>query len=182
MTCADVLGVEPSPALIEPAAVADDIEPEPTDARADAPEAVVVRFGGSRYGVPMSDVAEVVSVPRVTRVPGTPDWLTGVVNWRGRVLAVLDLRPVIGHEQSPLPSSARVVVVSADGVEAGLLVEAVSGLLSSDAGAVEPIPATVGAAAAELIAGLVDDHGPLALLDAPAVLRLRASLPSLRSG
>ncbi len=174
--------MESSPALIEADVAADELESAATEARAAAPEAVVVRFGRSRYGVAMSDVAEVVSVPRITRVPGTPEWLTGVVNWRGRVLAVLDLRSVIGHDQSPLPSSARVVVISADGIEAGLIVEAVSGLLSADAGPVEPVPATVGSAASELITGLVDDQGPLALLDVPAVLRLRASLPSMRTG
>ena len=65
------------------------------------PEAVVVRFGGARYAVPMADVAEVVPVPRVTRVPGTPTWLAGVVNWRGRVLPVVDLRPIIGDPLSP---------------------------------------------------------------------------------
>ncbi len=105
-----------------------------------APEAVVVRFGGARYAVPMADVAEVIPVPRVTRVPGTPTWLTGVVNWRGRVLSVVDLRPVIGDPMSPLPSSARLLVLTSDIAEAGLLVEAVTGLLSPDRPAPEPSP------------------------------------------
>jgi chemotaxis signal transduction protein len=145
-----------------------------------APEAVVVRFGGARYAVPMADVAEVIPVPRVTRVPGTPMWLTGVVNWRGRVLSVVDLRPVIGDPMSPLPSSARLLVLTSDIAEAGLLVEAVTGLLSPDRPAPEPVPATVVPAVAELVSGVVDDGGPVSLLDASAVLRLRATLPSVR--
>ena len=100
-----------------------------------APEAIVVRFGGARYAVPMADVAEVVPVPVVTRVPGSPGWLTGVVNWRGRVLAVVDLRPIIGDELIPLPFSARLVVLTSDSAEVGLLVEAVTGLLAPDRGA-----------------------------------------------
>src|SRR4051812_28143256 len=49
------------------------------------PDAIVVRLGVARYAVPMADVAEVVPVPRVTRVPGMPPWLAGVVNWRGHL-------------------------------------------------------------------------------------------------
>ena len=167
--------MESSPVLTAPDAVAA-AEAEPGV----APEAVVVRFGGARYAVPMADVAEVIPVPRVTRVPGTPTWLTGVVNWRGRVLAVVDLRPVIGDPMSPLPSSARLLVLTSDVAEAGLLVEAVTGLLSPDRPAPEPVPATVVPAVAELVSGVVDDGGPVSLLDATAVLRLRATLPSVR--
>jgi chemotaxis signal transduction protein len=168
--------VESSPALTEPEAVAV-AESEPGV----APEAVVVRFGGARYAVPMADVAEVIPVPRVTRVPGTPTWLTGVVNWRGRVLSVVDLRPVIGDPMSPLPSSARLLVLTSDIAEAGLLVEAVTGLLSPDRPAPEPVPATVAPAVAELVSGVVDDGGPVSLLDAAAVLRLRGTLHSGRT-
>jgi purine-binding chemotaxis protein CheW len=147
-----------------------------------APEAVVVRLGGGRYAVPMADVAEVVPVPVVTRVPGAPGWLTGVVNWRGRVLAVVDLRPLVGAELSPLPSSARLVVLSDDTTEAAILVEAVTGLLRAGTAGPEPVPATVAPSAAELVSGLVDDGGPISLLDVAAVLRLRSTLPSTRRG
>ena len=49
----------------------------------------------------MADVAEVASVPGVTRVPGAPAWLAGVANWRGRMLPVLDLRPLLGADRGP---------------------------------------------------------------------------------
>ena len=44
----------------------------------------------------MADVAEVTASRRVTRLPGAPPWLAGVANWRGRMLPVLDLRPLLG--------------------------------------------------------------------------------------
>ncbi len=175
--------MEFSPVLTVPAHAADQVpEESPVEAAPGvAPEAVVIRFGGARYAVPMADVAEVIPVPRVTRVPATPTWLTGVVNWRGRVLAVVDLRPVIGDPMSPLPSSARLLVLTSEVAEAGLLVEAVTGLLAPDRPAPEPVPATVAPAVAELVSGVIDDHGPVSLLDAAAVLRLRSSLSSARS-
>ena len=145
---------------------------------------MVVRIGAGRYAVGLSGVAEVVTAPRTTRVPGLPRWLTGVANWRGRVLPVLDLRPLLGAEQSPLPSSARLVILSADQVEAGLLVDSVLGLLGPLEGTPQPVPATATADVAALVLGVVDDgQGPVSLLGEHEVLALRSRLtPDLRAG
>jgi purine-binding chemotaxis protein CheW len=145
------------------------------------PTAVIIRFGGSRYAVAMSSVAEVVPVPVMTRVPGCPGWLPGVVNWRGRVLPIVDPRSLLGAELSPLPSSARLLVLSIDGIEAGLLAEAVSGLLEAGDEDPEPPPATASSSATALVTGVVTDAGgPISLVDASAVLRLRSELPTAR--
>jgi purine-binding chemotaxis protein CheW len=128
----------------------------------------------------MASVAEVVPVPVVTRVPGAPAWLSGVVNWRGRVLPVVDLRPLVGAPLSPLPTSARLVVLSEDDVEVGLVADMVPGLLDCDSNALEPIPATIATGIAPLVQGVVDVDGPVALLATEAVLRLRDQLPSAR--
>ncbi len=145
------------------------------------PTGVVVRFGGSRYAVDMASVAEVVPVPPTSRVPGCPRWLAGVVNWRGRVLAVVDPRSLLGAETTPLPSSARLLVLSVDGVEAGMVVEAVAGLLEAGEADPEPPPATASSSATSLVLGVVNDaSGPLSLLDAQALLALRSDLPSAR--
>jgi chemotaxis signal transduction protein len=144
------------------------------------PDAIVVRLGVARYAVPMADVAEVVPVPRVTRVPGMPPWLAGVVNWRGHVLPLLDLRPVLGEPSSPLPTSSRVVVLTRDGIEAGLVVELVTGLLAPTHALPIPAPSTASSDAVDLVVGVVDADGPVSLLDAAAVLELRRSLPSTR--
>ncbi len=158
------------------------MEQGPIDGRsADADPAeratgVLVGLGGARYAVDLAAVAEVVVVPAVTRVPGAPDWLAGVVNWRGRVLAVVDLRPLVGVVPAPVTRSARVVVLSSADVEAGLLVEEVSGLLDTT-GTVAPVPPTVAPAVAALLDGTVDTgSGPVALVAAPAVLALGRQL------
>lgn len=145
--------------------------------------AVLVRLGGARYAVDLAAIAEVVPVPATTRVPGTPSWLVGLANWRGRVLAVVDLRPLVGAPPTPLASSARLVVLALDDVEAGLVVESVSGLLEGGVHEAVGVPATVAPAAAALLRGVVeDDAGPVAQLDAAAVLALRRQLrPAARS-
>jgi len=140
---------------------------------------VILRFAGARYAVDMRSVAEVVPVPKLTRVPGSPSWLSGVVNWRGRVLPVVDLRPLVGAPLAPLPTSSRLVVLSEDDVEVGVVADMVPGLLDCDPEDLEPLPATVAAGIAPLVRGVVDFDGPVALLDTQAVFALRSQLASL---
>ena len=144
---------------------------------------IVLRLGASRYAVAMADVAEVAPVPEVTRVPGAPAWLAGVANWRGRILPVLDLRPLLAAEVVPLASSARIVVLSRGDLVAGVLAEAVPGVHDGELAEQTPPPPTIGADAALLVTGQVADAiGPLAVLDVGAVLALRDRVGRRRHG
>lgn len=152
----------------------------PTGAAAGA---VLVRLGSSRYALDMTDVAEVAMVPEVTRIPGSGPWLLGVANWRGRMLPVLDLRPLLGAVRLPLPSSARLVVVARDDLVVGLVAEAVPGVYDESLSDVAPPPPTLPADAARLVTGQVADaQGPVAVLDVAAVLALREQVDRRRHG
>jgi chemotaxis signal transduction protein len=170
--------VDASPA---PALTIDD--PWASDAALQAQEAeshVVVRMGNGRYALELTVVAEVLPLPSTTRLPGGPLWLDGIANWRGRVLPVLDLRPLLGAERRPAASSARLVVLRHEDVEAGVLVDAVLGLLTWDTELLE-VPGTVPPAAASILSGTVDDGRPVAVLDAVSVLALRGQLAQAAS-
>lgn len=154
-----------------------------TEPTAPAAGAVLLRLGSSRYAVGMPDVAEVATVPAVTRIPGSPPWLPGVANWRGRMLPVLDLRPLLGGAVVPLASSARLVVVGRGDLVAGLVAEAVPGVHDAPVDDVEPVPTTLPAEAAQLVRGQVADaRGPIAVLDVAAVLALRERVDRRRHG
>jgi purine-binding chemotaxis protein CheW len=143
-------------------------------------EVVVVRLGGSRYALPMSAVAEVGRPPGLTRVPGLPAWLAGVANWRGRVLAVVDLRPLLAAGDE-LDRRARLVVLNRGGVPVGLLTEGVEGTQLLDPDRVEASLAHLPGTATELLLGQVTDaDGPCGVLDLDAVYRLSESLPRAR--
>ncbi|MCU1675265.1 MAG: CheW protein [Frankiales bacterium] len=164
----------PAPVLPAPAASA---EPE-TDG---THEAVVMTLGGGRYGIAMDAVDEVGRLPSVTRVPGLPAWLAGVANWRGRILAVVDLRPLLGAPQSPLGRNGRLVVCTTGGVTIGLLTEHVEGVVTVIAAATEQPLVTLAGQTAALVAGQVGHaRGPIALLDLDAVFALRSQLPRAR--
>lgn len=139
---------------------------------------VVVRLGSGRYAVCAPDVAEVISVPALTRIPGAPVWLCGIGNWRGHVLPVIDLRPVLGAAVSPSPSSARVVVLAVDDVEVGILADAVTGLLPVPDDC-DPPPTNVHGPARDLLRGITDGGtaGPVGVVLTAAVIALREQLP-----
>jgi purine-binding chemotaxis protein CheW len=144
-------------------------------------EVVVVRLGGSRYALPMHAVAEVGRPPGLTRVPGLPAWLAGVANWRGRVLAVLDLRPLLDAPAGELDRRARLVVLHRSNVPVGLLTEGVEGTRMLDAERLEASLAHLPGTAAELLLGQVtDEAGPFGVIDLDAVYRLSESLPRAR--
>lgn len=141
-------------------------------------DAVVVRLGDTRYAVPMTDLVEVGRAPALTRVPGAPPWVAGVANWRGRILAAVDLRGMLAPDAYAGGPPDRLAVLARDGVTVGLLVDRLDGTLPLP-DVVADAPATLTGPAAELVAGTVTDaDGPLGLLDAGAVVALRHRLPA----
>jgi len=86
------------------------------------------RLAGHWYVAPMGEVAEVLHEPRLSRVPGVKPWLLGVANVRGRLLPVMDLHGLLGHELLQVHKQRRVLVIDRDELFAGLLVDEVGGL------------------------------------------------------
>lgn len=150
----------------------------PADAGAD--EVMLVRLGGSSYALPVASVREIVRLPQVTRVPGLPAFVAGLANVRGRVLAVLDLRTMLGVEA---PRGDRLVIL--DGLTAtarpmvGLIVDAALDLVRlSDV--LEPLPPGIAPDASSILDGMtVIDGSPVAVLSPAGLVGLRARLSGL---
>lgn len=157
-------------------AAAEDVAVD-ADSAAAAVDTVIVRIGSGRYAVGLAHVAEVGKVPALSRIPGVPSWLSGVANWRGRILPVLDLGPLLGGDVVSRGLTARLVVLSAEGTSVGVLADSVEGT-SSIGVALASMPAMLPGAGAELVCAQVPrDDGPVAVLDVEAVMRLRELLP-----
>ena len=140
-----------------------------------------MRLGGCRYAVPMPAVAEVGRPPALTRVPGLPAWVAGVANWRGRVLAVLDVRPLLAADSAALDRRSRLVVLTHDGVTVGLLTEGVERTTVLDPERLEPSLAHLPESAGDLLSGQVTDaHGPVGIVDLQALFGLADALPRAR--
>jgi purine-binding chemotaxis protein CheW len=72
---------------------------------------VLFKVAGAEYALPYSDVLHMESFATATKVPGAPPYVAGLMQVRGRVLPVIDLRVRFGHEPQPVTSDSRVVVV-----------------------------------------------------------------------
>jgi purine-binding chemotaxis protein CheW len=144
---------------------------------------VVIRIGASRFALSMDAVAQVGRLPGFTRVPGTPPWVAGVANWRGRVLGVLDLRPLLAMPEPAERQAkhARLVILASGPVQVGVLADRVDGVIDIEADDLEPTMLTLGEEAGSLLMGqAMDAEGPIGVLDDTAVFALRSRLAGAR--
>ncbi len=88
------------------------------------------RLGSHTLVAAMDQVAEVVGVPAMARIPGVKPWVLGLANLRGRLIPVMDLyRFLYGIERrGPETTARRVIVIDADGLVSGLVVDGVVGM------------------------------------------------------
>ncbi|HLG68966.1 MAG TPA: chemotaxis protein CheW [Chloroflexota bacterium] len=90
---------------------------------------VVFRLGGERYGCAPRVVQELVEVASRTVVPGAPEWMLGLINLRGRVCSLVDVRPILELPAEPLAGRELALVLSHPTMAVAILVEALEGML-----------------------------------------------------
>jgi purine-binding chemotaxis protein CheW len=137
---------------------------------------LVFRLGDDELALPIEAVDEVARVPdKITRVPKTPKFLEGVVNLRGEVLPVVDQRRRFGMPQLERGEGRRLIIVRTERHRAGVIVDSVSEVLRSNAGAVEPPPDLTGEIT-RLVHGVLnlEEQGRIILLLDPTELLTRA--------
>ena len=138
------------------------------------------QVGRETYGVPITSLHEIVRVPDITAVPDAPDYLEGVINLRGKIVSVMDLRKRFGDKQATVRKNNRILVVEHAGRLAGLIVDSASEVLKIPADAVEAPPAVFQEGGLNCVTGLAKVAGRLVvLLDmskllAPASLQVAA--------
>ncbi|UEM23696.1 chemotaxis protein CheW [Skermanella mucosa] len=120
---------------------ADTPEEGMADRGADTESFVIFRLGTVEYGLPSSCVEQVAAVPdQLTPVPKAPDFIEGVINHRGSVLPVIDQRRRFALSGAAPARSRRIIVTRMGANRAGILVDAVTGLLRIPIAAIEPAP------------------------------------------
>ena len=98
------------------------------------------RIGRETFGVPIAMVHEIVRVPDITAVPEAPDYVEGVINLRGKIVPVVDLRKRFGELEIESTRKNRILVAEVDHKMVGLMVDAASEVIKLPEGDVEPAP------------------------------------------
>jgi len=111
---------------------------------------VSFKIGEEEFGVDILSVQEINRMSQITKVPNTPEFIEGVINLRGRIIPVLDLRVKLGMMKLEHGKNTRIVVVELKGHTIGFIVDEVSEVLR--------IPKSITEAPPEMIGGVDSDY------------------------
>lgn len=103
---------------------------------------VIFRLEDESYGVNIDDVRSIEKIQDYTRVPNTKEYVKGVMNLRGEVIPIVDLRKKLGLSEKEVNSSSRIIVVSKNDVKVGLLVDFSSEVIEIDKNDIDNPPST----------------------------------------
>jgi purine-binding chemotaxis protein CheW len=143
--------------------------PAAADPGAATLEVVTFALAGEQYAIEARYVREVVRLTDCTPLPGAPPFLAGVINLRGDILAVIDLRGFLGVAGQGLSDLSRVLVLGEDRAEFGVLADAAHEVRALRADEVLPPPASVAGAGREFLRGVTGEA--LIVLDGGVLLR-----------
>jgi purine-binding chemotaxis protein CheW len=122
------------------------------------------QVGRETYGVPITSLHEIVRVPEITAVPDAPEYMEGVINLRGKIVSVIDLRKRFGEAKTTLNRRNRILVVEHGGRLSGLIVDSASEVIKIPAADVEPSPTALQDGGLNCVTGLGKYHGRLIVL------------------
>jgi purine-binding chemotaxis protein CheW len=115
---------------------------------------VTFHIGDEEFGVEILKVQEIIRMMGITRVPKAPDFVEGVINLRGRVIPIIDLRKRFGMIGQEHDKHTRIIVIEINAVIVGFVVDSVSEVLRIPANTVEPPPAIISGIESEYISGV----------------------------
>ncbi|WP_010093398.1 chemotaxis protein CheW [Ornithinibacillus scapharcae] len=132
---------------------------------------IVFQLKDEEFAVSVQQIGSIERIETITRVPNTAKFVKGVINLRGVVTPIIDLRSRLGIEESDYTESTRIIIVYLDDMEVGLIVDAANDVIDISTDAIEPAPEVIGAVNADYIEGVAKlENRLLILLDLKKVL------------
>jgi purine-binding chemotaxis protein CheW len=165
-------------------AAAEATEHNPNDAivaaaaRASATQTQSISFaiGDDQYGVDIMAVREIKGWSEITHLPRQPDYVRGVLNLRGVIVPIIDLRCRFGQGLTDATPLHVVIIVQIASRQVGLLADRVLDIVSFEPSQVQPVPKVAKSARADFLSGLVTiENQMLALIDLPNLLTSAAN-------
>lgn len=116
------------------------------------------------YGIEIHKVQEIIGMLPITRVPRTPEFVRGVVNLRGKIIPVTELRSKFGMEECEDSTETCIIVVKTSGVEIGCIVDKVSEVLDIAESEIENAPSFGSEINTDYLLGIGNTKGHVRLL------------------
>lgn len=127
-------------------------------------QVVGFRVGRENFGVPIGFVHEIVRPMDITAVPDSPDYIEGVINLRGKIIPVIDLRKRFGEKEISAGKKNRILVSEIDSKIVGLFVDAASEVLKIPPDDIEPPPNVFGENEVNYVTGVGKLRGRLVIM------------------
>jgi purine-binding chemotaxis protein CheW len=115
---------------------------------------VVFKLGKEEYGISILQVQEIKRMTDITRVPHTPDYLRGVINLRGSVLPVVDLRKRLNLPPQENTDDTRIIIVKVEEIVVGMIVDSVTEVTAIQGDQIESPNSVAGEVAANYLSGV----------------------------
>ncbi|MFC7320467.1 chemotaxis protein CheW [Halobacillus campisalis] len=135
---------------------------------------IVFQLENEEYAIPVHQVGSIERIMPITRVPGTAEFVEGVINLRGVVTPIIDLRKRFSIKNYEMDESTRIIITIIDEMDVGLIVDSANDVLDIEEEAIEPPPQVIGAVEEEYVSGVAKlDKRLLILLNLSQVLSSR---------
>ncbi|TFE24408.1 chemotaxis protein CheW [Cohnella luojiensis] len=133
---------------------------------------IVFTLAHEEYGIEVDKVRTIERMVPITRVPKTPAFVKGVINLRGIVIPVIDLRGRFGLAETEITENSRIIIVAANDLEVGFIVDSANDVMDVMSDAIENPPEVLGGIKAKYISGVakIGDSRLLILLNLVEVL------------
>jgi purine-binding chemotaxis protein CheW len=142
---------------------------------AEKTELISFAIGNDQYGVDIMAVREIKGWSDITHLPKQPEYVRGVLNLRGVIVPIVDLRCRFGQGMTEASALHIVIIVQIDERLVGLLADRVLDIVSFDASQVQPVPQTASTAQIDFLSGLVTvDGAMIALINLPHLFKAEA--------
>ncbi|MET3288012.1 chemotaxis protein CheW [Brevibacillus fluminis] len=143
----------------------------------DSLQTILFRMGDEFYGLPIEAIKEIIKPLPVTRFPRSPQYVEGIIDLRNKILPIINLRKLFGLESIPLTEESRFIDIHMEGMQVGIVVDAVSEVVRIPVSQVEAAPALIAGVDGKYLYGVARLQDRLILL-----LDLNATLASIQPG
>ncbi|UCD35434.1 MAG: chemotaxis protein CheW [Nitrospiraceae bacterium] len=125
---------------------------------------VTFTLNNEHYAVDILNVQEINRITEITRVPNSPDYVEGVINLRGKVIPVINLRRKFHLADRETDETSRIIIMEIGGITNGLIVDSVSEVLRVPSSVIEPPPAVSSDMGSKFIKGIAKLEDRLIIL------------------
>lgn len=127
-------------------------------------QCILFKMGNEYYGLSIASVKEIIKPLPITRIPKSPPFVEGVIDLRGHILPIVNLRAMFGLSPLPLTEESRFVDIQLDGLNLGIVVEAVSEVVRIATNQIEQAPPMIAGVDGKFLKGIARLEDKLILL------------------